>query len=40
MKCKYCNSDCMEFLIDKFVCINDKCEKMNIIFDVDGDDID
>ncbi len=31
-----------EFLIDKFICINDNCEKMNLIqaYDKDGDPID
>ena len=40
MNCKFCDAECLEFLIDKFVCINENCEKMNIIQNEDGDEID
>ena len=42
MKCKICNSNMYEFLMDKFICPNSKCEKHNIIqvFNEDGDPID
>jgi len=42
MNCKFCNSEMYEFLMDKFICPNDKCAKHNIIqvFNEDGDPID
>ena len=42
MKCKYCNSEMVEFLIDKFICINDRCEKANLIqaYNEDNEEID
>ena len=40
MNCNYCNSQMVEFLIDKFICINEKCDHMNLIQDIDGDPID
>lgn len=40
MNCNYCNSQMVEFLIDKFICVNEKCEKVNIIQNGDHDSID
>ena len=42
MNCKYCNSGMYEFVMDKFICPNEKCEKHNLIqtFNEDNDEID
>ena len=42
MNCKICNTELFEFLMDKFICANDRCPKHNIIqvFDEEGDPID
>ena len=42
MNCKFCDLPMFEFLIDRWICTNKKCEKFNLIQELnsDGDPID
>jgi len=35
--CKKCNSPCVQFGFSKFICVNEKCEELNLI---QSDEID